>query len=183
MPNRRVPLPIQIAEGNRAHLTKAKMESIPKPSAIDFDRASALCPPDVRTNEEISWWRYYATKAIQLRVLTEPDVPMLARLVKTTVERIKLEKQLDKDPDGIVITKPSGHSALNPLWTAVSLVRDTELKLLREFGMSPTSRKIASVAPEPDNKKSLRDMLSTARPERQPVTQFPNPTPSTDAIQ
>src|SRR5262245_30387371 len=67
-------------------------------------------------------------------------------LAKTTTERISQEEQLRKS--GPLYKTTSGYIQVSPLFSVVSTLRERELKLLREFGMTPSSRTRVQVARE-----------------------------------
>lgn len=180
MPNKRKSIDTQLAQGNSAHIPQYRIAQIPKPYALSVIEACKSAPPDIRTYDEKHWWAYYSTAASSMKVLTTVDLAMLARLVKVTIQRQRVEDQMEKE--GFVIETPTT-SKVNPLFNIASSLRTMEIKLLQEFGMSPASRKAAQVAPEVDTKKSLRDMLSAPRPDRESATPGLPPSPPSDAIQ
>lgn len=180
MPTKRKSIDTQLSQGNSGHIPQYRIAQIPRPYALSVVQACKSAPPDIRTYDEKHWWAYYSEQAATMRVFTAVDLMMLARLVKVTIQRQRVEEELEKQ--GFVIETPTT-SKVNPLFNIASALRTMEIKLLQEFGMSPASRKAAQVAPEVDTRKTLRDMLSAPRPEREPVVP-PIPTaPSSDAIQ
>lgn len=182
MPTKRKSIDTQLSQGNSGHIPQYRIAQIPRPYALTVTAACKSAPPDIRTYDEKHWWAYYSEQAATMKVLTSVDLAMLARLVKVTIQRKRVEDELEKE--GFVIETPTT-SKVNPLFNIASTLRTMEIKLLQEFGMSPASRKAAQVAPEVDTRKSLRDLLSAPRPDREPTTPTPpTPTaPSSDAIQ
>lgn len=129
------PTVIEIAQGRPGKRPINQLE--PQPGVITPHEAIRSCPKRLG-KEERRWWRYYAPILAGIRVLTEADLIALEKLAKATAERVKYERQLDEA--GPLYRTKSGYVQVSPLYSVVSGLRETELKLLREFGMTPSSR-------------------------------------------
>lgn len=147
------PTALERAEGWPGH-RKGKRAGEPKPMELTVAEVKRLCPPALQKDER-KWWRYYAETLVPLRLVSEADLVALARLAKVTAERIRYEAVLNKsgpiyfhekswgvgkDEKGNPVMGGSRVPMLSPLYSVVSGLRDQELKLLREFGMTPASR-------------------------------------------
>ena len=84
-------------------------------------------------------------------------------LARTTTERIAQEEQLRKS--GPLYKSKSGYIQVSPLFSVVSTLRERELKLLREFGMTPSSRTRVQVTREEET-QHLWEILSGPRVKR-----------------
>ena len=84
-------------------------------------------------------------------------------LARTTTERVAQEEQLRKS--GPLYKTKSGYIQVSPLFSVVSTLRERELKLLREFGMTPSSRTRVQVARE-EGMEDLWAILSQPRVRR-----------------
>ena len=79
-------------------------------------------------------------------MISETDLVAMEALARTTTDRVTQEEQLRKS--GPLYKTKSGYIQVSPLFSVVSTLRERELKLLREFGMTPSSRTRAQVARE-----------------------------------
>jgi P27 family predicted phage terminase small subunit len=128
------PTVIEIAEGRPGHRPLPRGE--PKPAPITPEEA--MTPPEHLTEGGKHWWLYYAPLLLGLKVLTEADLIALEGLATATAERIEQEVKLATA--GPLYKTGTGYIIISPLFSVVDRLRDRELKLLREFGMTPASR-------------------------------------------
>jgi len=143
------------------------------------------CPPDLQKDER-RWWRYYADTLVPLKLVSEADLVALARLAKVTAERIRFEAvmnksgpihfhekswRIGKDEKGNPVMASSRVPMLSPLYSVVSGLRDQELKLLREFGMTPASRtNVHAIESKCSTHDQLMELLSQPRVPRPAMT-------------
>jgi len=147
------PTALEAAEGYPGH-RKGKRKREPKPDQLTAAEVKSRCPKELRAKER-RWWRYYAEILAPLSVVTEADLVALGKLAKTTAERVKNEDILDKagpiflhkkkvksgvTEDGKPIYEQVTYPIVSPVYGVVSAMRKQELELLREFGMTPSSR-------------------------------------------
>ena len=100
-------------------------------------------------------------------MITETDLVAMEALARTTTERVAQEEQLRKS--GPLYKTKSGYIQVSPLFSVVSTLRERELKLLREFGMTPSSRTRVQVAREEGMEDHLGDSFAATREARHPA--------------
>jgi P27 family predicted phage terminase small subunit len=135
----------------------------PKPAelaASDLRRA-----PRGMDERERRWWHYYAGILGAMRVLTEADRTALATLATSSAERENNDEQLRKT--GPIYKTPDGYIRVSPLFKCGSIMRQRELKLLQEFGLTPSARTRVSMVCEPAAEQDLMAMLSRPRAKRE----------------
>ena len=180
------PTALEKAEGWPGH-RKRKRAAEPKPEELTIAEAKRRCPPDLQKDER-RWWRYYSETLVPLKVVSEADLVALARLAKATAERIRYEAVLSKagpihfhekswrvgkDANGNPLMASSRVPMLSPLYSVVSGLRDQELKLLREFGMTPASRtNVHVIESKGSTHDELMELLSQPRVPRVPPPSF-----------
>ena len=136
----------------------------PQPTELTVAEVKRRCPKHLK-GEERRWWRYYGELLTPLRVITETDLVAMEALARTTTERIAQEEQLRKS--GPLYKSKSGYIQVSPLFSVVSTLRERELKLLREFGMTPSSRTRVQVARE-EGMEDIWAILSQPRRDTEP---------------
>ena len=151
------PSVIEIAEGCPG---KRKLNARePKPrelSAVDLKQI-----PPAFNEREVRWWKYYAKMMSPMRVLTEADRTALATLATASAEREENDEQLRKS--GTIYRVPGGAVRISPLFKVGMALRDRELKLLREFGLTPSARtRVQTVNAESDADALRRAMAQTS---------------------
>ena len=150
------PSVIEIAEGFPGKRGVNPRE--PKPGELGVQEAREACP-DHLPEQYRKWWEYYAAILAGIRVLTEADLVMLGKLARGTGERVEQEEQYLKT--GPLYKSPkSGHVRLSPMYLIVTALREQESKLLREFGMSPSSRTRVNAAGPANAVDSLEAALA-----------------------
>jgi P27 family predicted phage terminase small subunit len=77
---------------------------------------------------------------------------------RVTAERIRMEAILAKTGP-LAKSKKTDTVYISPVWMVVQGLRDRELKLLREFGMTPSSRTRISVT-GPSAADAIEDALA-----------------------
>jgi P27 family predicted phage terminase small subunit len=178
------PTALEKAEGWPGH-RKGKRAAEPTPTELTIAEAKRRCPPDLQKDER-RWWRYYAETLVPLNVVSEADLVALARLAKATAERIRFEAvmnksgpihfhekswRIGKDEKGNPVMASSRVPMLSPLYSVVSGLRDQELKLLREFGMTPASRtNVHAIESKCSTHDQLMELLSQPRVPRPAMT-------------
>lgn len=136
------PSVIEMAEGYPGK--RALNRNEPKPSGLTVAEAKKSFPKHMPTQYR-KWWRYYAPILASIQVLTEADLISLEKLCRATGERVEQEEQLLKATP-LYKSPKSGYIQVSPLFTIVQQLREQELKLLREFGLTPSSRTRVNVA-------------------------------------
>jgi P27 family predicted phage terminase small subunit len=119
----------------------------PKPPLVKTDE-----PPAHLAEQAQHWWKYYVNMLRSLRVLTEADLMALENLAMATADRIEHETSLAKT--GPLYKTGTGYVMVSPLFSVVNKLKKRELELLREFGMTPSSRTRVqtTAAPEESNR-------------------------------
>ena len=128
------PSVIEIAQGSPGHRSPNKRE--PKPMELTPDDLEDA--PEGYGENERKWWRYYGGILGSMRVLTEADRTALETLATASAEREQNDEQLRKV--GPIYQVPGGAVRISPLFKIGMALRDRELKLLREFGLTPSAR-------------------------------------------
>jgi P27 family predicted phage terminase small subunit len=109
-----------------------------EPKPREWDESDAEQAPEAFNETERRWWTYYSGMLGSMRVLTEADRTALATLATASAEREDNDAQLRKA--GTIYHVPGGAVRISPLFKIGMALRDRELKLLREFGLTPSAR-------------------------------------------
>ena len=109
-----------------------------EPKPLEFSASDLKRAPKGHNARERHWWRYYGEILGSMRVLTQADRTALATLATASAEREQNDAQLRKA--GPIYQVPGGAVRVSPLFKVGSILRDRELKLLREFGLTPSAR-------------------------------------------
>jgi P27 family predicted phage terminase small subunit len=149
------PTALKLIEGNPGHQRINKSE--PRPDDLT-PRIARSRYPKYLARDERRLWRYYAGLLASLRVLTEADLVGLEQMSRVTAERIRMEAILAKTGP-LAKSKKTDTVYISPVWMVVQGLRDRELKLLREFGMTPSSRTRISVT-GPSAADAIEDALA-----------------------
>ncbi len=134
-----------------------------RPSRDQFDLTSgdafkAPPPPPVGLSERACVaWRVLAAETVSLGVLTSADLPMLTLLAETQATAAELESTIRDE--GFTVSTAAGGRKSHPALKALESTRNAVGRLLREFGLSPLSRKYVDKAPAPNEDKSGFQML------------------------
>lgn len=138
------PTALKLIEGNPGHQRINRAE--PKPDDLTPRIARARYPKYLARDER-RMWRYYSGLLARMRVLTEADMVGLEQMSRVTAERIRMEVILAKTGP-LAKSKRTDTVYISPVWMVVQGLRDRELKLLREFGMTPAARtRVSTVGP------------------------------------
>lgn len=124
------PIALRVLRGSRKSATLAKQE----PRGLAFrDR-----PPADLDHVARKEWRRIGNVLVSLRVIQEADRHVLAELCRA----ISIKQQADEKlrTTGLITVAKSGYIFENPLLTISRKQGDTIIKLLREFGMTPSAR-------------------------------------------
>lgn len=104
-------------------------------------------PPPPGTLSEIARtaWEDLAAETVALGVLTTADLPMLALLAETSATVSELEHTIRSE--GFTVETGAGGKKAHPALKALETTRGAVTRLLKEFGLSPLSRKFVEKAP------------------------------------
>jgi len=129
------------------HLATLRGET--RPSRVnknepDFDE-DEIAPLVKLTDEERLVWNQVVPELSRARVLKNSDCAALTHLVQTESAYREAHKvYLDKGMMGIGST---GQTIISPRFTAMMALQKESMKLLTEFGMTPSSRQNVHVTP------------------------------------
>lgn len=113
-----------------------------RPLPIEPDYLPASSEPPARlTGNALTYWNWYAPRAAAVKIFTETDVPAMEQLCSCLAEIDELNEQIARE--GMVIKGAYG-PVRNPATLLRHQARDAAMRLMREFGFTPSSR--ASVA-------------------------------------
>jgi len=124
------PTAIKILEGNRGRRPLNKRE--PQPG--DFTSRPAKHLDETARRE----WSRLVPILRRMKVLTEADYIALGNLCQAYSTMIQAQIELNKI--GLLYKTNSGYIQQSPLLSIVQASMDTCTKLLREFGLTPSSR-------------------------------------------
>jgi len=113
-------------------------------------------------------WQRLVEILLAMRMLTEADYIALGNLCQAYSTLIAAQKQLNKS--GILYKTKSGYVQQSPLLGIITAQTTIVKNLLREFGLTPSSRTRVSVAEpkeKPPNRFAMLDRLYN-RPEEDP---------------
>lgn len=137
------PTVLEIMQGRPGKRPLNKRE--PQPNRVAADIGAK--PPDHLPESARKWWAYYGDILRDMRVLTEADLVALEGLALVTTQRIEQEANLAKA--GPLYKTSTGYITISPQFFIVGQLRERELKLLREFGLTPSARtRVQTVAPQ-----------------------------------
>ena len=110
--------------------------------------ALKYAPPPPESLSEIARaaWVELATETVALGVLTTADLPMLALLAETSATVSELENTIRAE--GFTVSTGAGGQKAHPALKALETTRGAVTRLLKEFGLSPLSRKFVEKAPK-----------------------------------
>ena len=139
MPNHRKPTALKRLQGNPGKRRINKREPVVPELQSD-------CPEFLGIQSKKEWDRIKAL-FLEHKILTESDRSALTAYCSAWGRWIEAEENIKKS--GMLIKAPSGYPIHNP-WLAISnKAFDQMMKLMVEFGMTPSSRsKIQTVGPE-----------------------------------
>ena len=148
-----IPLPtaIKMAAGNPGKRPLNVLE--PRPQAGEPNM-----PPDLN-GDEADVWCEMVPILMQMQVLSVADGIALGTLCRVEARLRKAREELtatlrhaeDHGKLGFMMGGDKGIGRANPLVTAVGLLEDEELRWLREFGLTPSSRTKIAASKESGN--------------------------------
>lgn len=94
------------------------------------------CPAHL-TPEAAYHWEAIAPMLHRCGLLTELDGDALAAYCESYSRWVDAKEKIGKEP---MMMTPNGFPVMSPYWTVARQCHDQMLKLLAEFGMSPSSR-------------------------------------------
>lgn len=105
-------------------------------------------------------WRKLTPILQRMRVLTEADGVALGNLCDSYSTMIQARRRLRET--GMLLKTPSGYVQQNPLLNIANAAMETVNKLLREFGLTPSSRSRIYAEP-PEEEVDEIELLLCAR--------------------
>lgn len=102
-------------------------------------------PPEAMSERAQTVWKDLAAETVALGVLTSADLPMLALLAETSATVSELEDTIRSE--GFTVETGAGGKKAHPALKALETTRGAVTRLLKEFGLSPLSRKFVEKAP------------------------------------
>ena len=85
-------------------------------------------------------WRRLTPILLDLGVLAESDGTALANLCSCSATIIRAQKEMEKCPSLLLKTGPNGYQQQHPLLGVIHSERRALIILMREFGLTPSSR-------------------------------------------
>lgn len=154
------PTHIKIVEGNPG---KRKLpENEPKPAKL----TRVPTAPKFLSEEAKKYWKSVAKPLQETGILTELDTTALSLLC---VQYGRMVESLKEASEGDLIVVVNGQLMINPSFAMSDRAHDRVLKLLVEFGLTPSSRTRIQVKTGDEEKKkgpqSLRDESFAAQRE------------------
>jgi P27 family predicted phage terminase small subunit len=143
------PTAIKRLEGNPGKRKLNEAEPTPKQGVPE-------CPDHLDKVARIEWERL-TTILVDMRVLTEADYIALGSLCQAYSTLMNAQKQMNKT--GILYKSKSGYIQQSPLLGIIHTQTTIVNNLLREFGLTPSSRtRVATVEPpKPPNRFAMLD--------------------------
>ena len=123
----------------------------PKPQIV------AMRPPDWLSDEARAEWDRVAPMLLRLGVLTEADGSALLTYCKVWERWLKAERQLATS--GLLLKSKSGYPIVNPLVGIANKTMTNLVKLLTEFGMTPSSRARVHSETDPGDSDPLAEFV------------------------
>lgn len=102
-------------------------------------------PPEPLSERACTAWNQLAAETVALGVLTTADMPMLTLLAETSATVSELEHTIREE--GFTVATGAGGQKAHPALKALETTRGAVTRLLKEFGLSPLSRKFVEKAP------------------------------------
>jgi P27 family predicted phage terminase small subunit len=155
------PTSIKRLEGNPGKRKLNELEPTPKAGAPE-------CPDYLDEVARREWDRLTAI-LVSMKVLTEADYIALANLCQAYSTLMNAQKQMNKT--GILYKSKSGYIQQSPLLGIIHTQTTIVNNLLREFGLTPSSRTrvaIVDTTPKRPNPFAMLDMPDEDWPEEDP---------------
>ena len=105
----------------------------------------APAPPANLSERACAIWSVIAPEVVDLGILTSADLPMLALLAETQATVRELEDTIRDE--GFTVETGTGGKKSHPCLKPLETTRGAVTRLLKEFGLSPLSRKFVEKAP------------------------------------
>jgi P27 family predicted phage terminase small subunit len=102
-------------------------------------------PPESLSEIARAAWEELAAETVAIGVLTSADMAMLALLAETSATVSELEHTIRSE--GFTVSTGAGGQKAHPALKALETTRGAVTRLLKEFGLSPLSRKFVEKAP------------------------------------
>jgi P27 family predicted phage terminase small subunit len=153
------PTAIKKAEGNPGKRKLNTQEPQPVPGAPE-------CPDHLDPVARKEWFRL-SEILLAMKVLTEADYIALGNLCQAYSTLIDAQRHLNKG--GILFKTPNGYIQQNPLLGIIRAQMNIVNGLVREFGLTPSSRTRIMIEKEDDGYDELMAILSSPRVPRAPI--------------
>ena len=136
------PTALKLMEGTQRPSRSKKDE--PKPKKASIRAPSHLTGPAKKE------WNRMAVKLHPLGLLTEIDVPGLELYCETYARWLDAKDKVTEK--GTILVTTGGNLIQNPYLAVVNKAQDQMVKILAEFGMTPSSRtRVSAAKPDEDN--------------------------------
>lgn len=122
------PTALRVLRGERADRINSSEPKVDAPAT----------PPPQLSEKAAAEWHRLAPVLTRMRVLTEADADALAQLCECVAQLHAINETLSKD--GLLASTAAGGIKLHPLLAAQAATRAGMLRLLAEFGLTPSSR-------------------------------------------
>jgi P27 family predicted phage terminase small subunit len=153
------PTAIKKAEGNPGKRKLNTQEPQPVPGAPE-------CPDHLDAVAKKEWSRL-SEILLAMKVLTEADYIALGNLCQAYSTLIDAQKHLNKG--GILFKTPNGYVQQNPLLGIIRAQMNIVNGLVREFGLTPSSRTRIAVEEQDTSDADFWALLSQPRLPRAPI--------------
>jgi P27 family predicted phage terminase small subunit len=153
------PTAIKKAEGNPGKRKLNTQEPQPLPGVPE-------CPDHLDAIAKKEWSRL-SEILMAMKVLTEADYIALGNLCQAYSTLIAAQKHLNKG--GILFKTPNGYIQQNPLLGIIRAQMNIVNELVREFGLTPSSRTRIAVEEPDTNDADFWALLSQPRLPRPPI--------------
>ena len=147
------PTAIKKLKGNPGRRPLNEAEPQPEPGVPD-------CPEHLDEVAQREWERLIPILR-GMRVLTTADYIALGNLCQAYSTQIKAQKQLARS--GLLYKTRSGYVQQSPLLGIITAQTTIVNNLLREFGLTPSSRTRVAVVPEPEIHDALTEFAAKCR--------------------
>jgi P27 family predicted phage terminase small subunit len=134
-----VPTVVQIARGNPGKRRLNEHEPMP-------DQPRTLDPPEWLQGDARAEWINKAAMLDRLGLLTEADLHALELYCQTYAQWREAQRMIDQF--GLIVQSTKGFPAMSPWLHVAHMAQAQMMKLLIEFGLTPSSRsRVASAKP------------------------------------
>lgn len=134
----RKPTPTNLLPFTRGkHASKKEVAERAKTGAVEPD-ISVPKPPASLCKEGKQHWNKTAKLLAKMRVMSDADVDALNLYVETWLRWQEANDAVKKS--GLIIKSPNDYPIQNPMLAVANKAQEQCLKLLTEFGLTPSSR-------------------------------------------